>query len=76
VEPTRAANDNQINRTLGVWRPRSPRSLTEEDARQIAANMTGFFSVLAEWARAEPPLPANDTGPASSPVADDLSNDR
>jgi hypothetical protein len=27
--------------------------LTDEDARQIMHNVTGFFGVLAEWARAE-----------------------
>jgi hypothetical protein len=26
--------------------------LSCEDARQIAENLTGFFSVLAEWSRA------------------------
>lgn len=36
------------------------RDLSHEDARQIAANVTGFFAVLAEWSRAEMPLPAND----------------
>ena len=37
------------DRTLEVWSPRSTRPLTEEDAREIAANMTGFFRVLLEW---------------------------
>jgi hypothetical protein len=36
--------------------------LSGEDARQIAENVTGFFAVLAEWARAEMPSPANDAG--------------
>jgi hypothetical protein len=36
---------------------------------QIAANVTGFFSVLAEWSRAERPVPANDPGaPVSEPT--------
>jgi hypothetical protein len=38
------------------------RDLSREDARQIAENITGFFSVLADWSRAEMPSPANDTG--------------
>ena len=36
-----------------LWQPRSPRTMCREDARQLAANLTGFFSVLAEWAEAE-----------------------
>ena len=26
----------------------------------MADNVTGFFSILAEWSRAETPVPAND----------------
>ena len=51
-----------------VWQPRLGRDLSREDARQIAENVTGFFAVLAEWSRAETPVPANDTGkPTASP---------
>jgi hypothetical protein len=39
----------RIARTLQVWSRRSTRPLTEEDAREIAENMTGFFRVLLEW---------------------------
>jgi hypothetical protein len=38
---------------------------SHEDARQIAENVTGFFAILAEWSRAEMPVPANDTGELS-----------
>jgi hypothetical protein len=65
VKPAHA-NDNQnddlIRRTRQVWQPRLGRDLSSEDARQIAANVSGFFSVLAEWSRAEMPSPANDAG--------------
>ena len=65
MKPSHAANDNLkdelIRRTREVWQPRLGRDLSREDARQIAANVTGFFSVLAEWSRAEMPSPANDT---------------
>ena len=58
------ANDNLkddlIQRTRQFWQPRLARDLSGEDARQIAANVTGFFSILAEWSRAEIPSPAND----------------
>lgn len=66
VKPSHAANDDLkdelIGRTCQVWQPHLGRDLSREDARQIAANVTGFFSVLAEWSRAEMPTPANNTG--------------
>jgi hypothetical protein len=61
MKPLHAANDNLMDRTREVWGPRLRRDLSREDARQIAANVTGFFSILIEWARAEMPVPANDT---------------
>jgi hypothetical protein len=67
MKTSHAANDNLIDRTRKVWQPRTGRDLTDEDARQIAENVTGFFSILAEWSRAEMPTPANDAGkPAAS----------
>jgi hypothetical protein len=66
VKPSHPANDNLIDRTREVWKPRLGRDLTREDARQIAANVTGFFTILAKWSRAEMPIPANDTGKPSS----------
>ena len=60
--------DELIGRAREVWQPRLGRDLSPEDARQIAENVTGFFSVLAEWSRAEMPMPANDAG---KPVASD-----
>jgi hypothetical protein len=66
VKTSHAANDNRkddlTRRTRQVWQRRLGRDLSREDARQIAANVTGFFSVLAEWSRAEMPSPANDAG--------------
>ena len=64
MEPLDAANDHdtgkQIARTRQIWQPRFGRDLTDEDARQIMHNVTGFFGVLAEWARAEKMAAAND----------------
>jgi putative DNA primase/helicase len=48
-------NDDLIRRTRQAWQPRLGRDLSREDARRIATNMTGLFSVLAEWSRAERP---------------------
>src|SRR5262249_46342167 len=58
--------DELIGRTREVWQPRLGRDLGPEDARQIAANVTGFFSVLAKWSRAELPSPANYPGKADA----------
>jgi hypothetical protein len=44
---------NQIARTRQVWQPRIGCDLTDDDARQIAQNVTGLFTILAEWSRAE-----------------------
>jgi hypothetical protein len=38
-----------IDQTLNVFQRRSPRSLTREDAREIAENVTGFFEILMRW---------------------------
>lgn len=45
--------ENLIDRTRAVWQPRLGRNLTAHEARQISTNVTGFFAVLAEWARKE-----------------------
>lgn len=50
-------DDDLVGRTRKVWQPRLGRELSREDARQIAANMTGFFAVLAKWSSAERPSP-------------------
>lgn len=52
-----------LDKTIAFWQPRTARTLTREDARQMIENATGFFRVLAEWdakskaarASAEPP---------------------
>ena len=38
---------------IAVWQPRLRRRVTKEDAREIAENITGFFTILAEWSRQE-----------------------
>ena len=57
MERPDAANDHdtgkQIASTRKIWQPRIGRDLTDEDARQITHSVTGFFGVLAEWARTE-----------------------
>jgi hypothetical protein len=65
MKPSRAANDIQIDLTRQVWKPRLGRDLTNEDARRIKHNVTGFFRVLAEWARAEKMAAAANDNAAS-----------
>lgn len=62
----KAANDNHndelIGRTREVWQPRLGRDVSRDEAKQIAASMTGFFAVLAEWSRTDMPDPVNNNG--------------
>ncbi|MEW8333879.1 MAG: hypothetical protein AB2730_20180 [Candidatus Thiodiazotropha sp.] len=39
--------------TIATWQPRLRRRLSNEDAREIAENISGFFTILAEWSRQE-----------------------
>ena len=75
-----AANDNdagrQIVRTRRVWQPRIGRDLTDEDARQIMCNVTGFFGVLAEWSRAEKRAAANDPAAPAKPNEGEVRHER
>src|SRR5438034_734501 len=60
VKRSSAANDNLIDRTVALWQRRLGRDLTPENAREIVANVTGFFNTLAEWSQAEMSRSAND----------------
>lgn len=42
-----------LDETIAVWQPLSSRPLNREDAREIVENVTGFFSILLEWKKAE-----------------------
>lgn len=76
-EPSIAANDNLIDRTRTVWQPRIGRNLTDEDARQIVENVSGFFKILRDWSRVEIPAPANDAGkPVTSFNDEEVRHDR
>lgn len=75
-----AANNNylgrQIARTRAIWQPRMGRDLNDEDARQILHSVTGFFSVLAEWRRAELLSAANDCAAPVQPNDGEARHDR
>ncbi len=70
VKPSNAANDKFIDRTIETWQQRLDRDLSREDARQIVENVTGFFSILAEWSQAELAESANDIGKSAEPPGD------
>jgi hypothetical protein len=53
MKTSNAINNHLIDRTIEIWQPRLGTPLSNENARQIAENITGFFSILAEWSRAE-----------------------
>jgi hypothetical protein len=40
-----------IEHTLNFWGKRTGKYLSQEDAREMVANVSGFFQVLAEWDR-------------------------
>ena len=49
-------NQNEsVGRTIALFQARTTRRLTAEDAREITANLTGFFRVLSQWAANEAP---------------------
>jgi hypothetical protein len=43
------ASRDYIEKTRAFWQPHADRTLTREDAREMAHNLLGFFSVLREW---------------------------
>lgn len=71
-----AASDNLIEQTHKVWQPRLRRNLTDEDARQIVENLTGYFSILAEWSRAATLASANAPTVAAPTEKAEVSHDR
>jgi hypothetical protein len=74
MKPSRATNDNQIDRIRKV--PRLGRDLTEEDVRQIAQNVTGFFGILAEWSRVKKVAAANDSAAPTKLIEGEVRHDR
>jgi hypothetical protein len=47
--PTR----DYLETTRAFWQPYAERELTREDAREMARNLIGFFTVLREWTHRE-----------------------
>ena len=45
--------DSNSGDGLAFWQPRCSRQLRDCDARQITANIAGFFRVLLDWEEKE-----------------------
>jgi len=76
MKPSHPPNDHLIERTREVWKPRLGRDLRLEDARQIAANVTGFFAILAEWSLVERLAAANDNHAQAAPESGGVRHER
>jgi hypothetical protein len=50
---SRRFSDELVEKARAVFQKRTSRKLTNEDARQMLENLTGFFRVLHEWDRAQ-----------------------
>ncbi|MFO1153867.1 MAG: hypothetical protein U1E42_09435 [Rhodospirillales bacterium] len=74
------ANDNPSDdlteHTRKVWQPRLGRELSLDETKQIAANVTGFFSILAEWSRDDLPSPVNDNASVAAAAEEGVGHDR
>jgi len=53
-----------LDDTLALWQRRTTRSLSHEDARQIAENVSGFFQTLLAWQAADAGLRQDCARPA------------
>jgi hypothetical protein len=45
------AGDALLSRTIAIWQPRTERTLSETDAREIVSNVARLFVLLDEWDR-------------------------
>ncbi|EKU73468.1 MULTISPECIES: hypothetical protein [Sphingomonadales] len=63
VRHSRRFSDQLVEKTRKLFQERTTRQLTNEDARQILENLTGFFRVLGEWDRAQEKASAEEQLP-------------
>lgn len=55
-------NDKLIRETADFWTRKSGKRVSDEDAREMHANLSGFFAVLLEWDARDLDCPATDDG--------------
>lgn len=58
-------DESIIDQTIEFWQSRTSEQLTRESARQIVANVSGFFQVLAEWDAAQRKTVSTEYKPAN-----------
>lgn len=51
--PMRMTKQELTEHTIAVWQQRTARRVSQEDTREITENLTGFFTILAEWSHKE-----------------------
>jgi hypothetical protein len=52
-----------LYQTIAFWSQRTGQPFSREDARQMVANVSGFFQLLDEWARKEASRDEPDNAP-------------
>ncbi|WP_257554523.1 hypothetical protein [Sphingobium sp. CFD-2] len=63
VRHSRRFSDEIVEKARKVFQKRTSRKLTNEDARQILENLTGYFRVLHDWERTQRKREAEGAGP-------------
>jgi hypothetical protein len=62
--------ESKLNaRTKEAWQPRTANNLSDEDAREIAENVTGFFKLLLEWEASEKERTAREADDSYYPIS-------
>lgn len=61
-QPEPTAKPDLLDHTRRVFQHRTSRRLSDEDCREIRANIVGFFTVLAEWDAKAKTKATTDTG--------------
>jgi hypothetical protein len=51
VNAVKRLTQDILNQTIAFWSERTGQEFSHEDAREMVANVSGFFTVLAEWQR-------------------------
>ncbi len=64
-------SDDLIDETIALFEPRYGRKITREEAREILANLTGFFEILLEWDREAKAKAAQEATVTTSGALDD-----
>ena len=60
-----------IEQTIAVFKGRTGRKISKEDARQAVENISGFFQVLQDWAESED-MDWCDEGPGGPAGSDEV----